>query len=89
MPTPPNASIPSPLRLSDDQISTIMQLSRPLQPNEPVMFFEMVAAKLQGRADVGDGALFRICRELQRELLIPPLETRQGSGNGLHRGKYW
>ena len=51
-------------------------------------FLEMVAAKLRGRCngELGDGVIFRLCRGLQHELLIPPLESHHGNVKGV--GKY-
>jgi hypothetical protein len=72
----------TPLALSDEQLTTIMQLSRPLQPAQRVAFFEMLVAKLNGRGEIGDGQLFQICRELQRQYFSPP-EFNQDEG-----GKY-
>ena len=67
--------IPEPLRLTDAQLTTIMQLSRPLQPAQRRIFVEMIAAQLNGH-EVGDGQLYRICRELQRQVLGAPIERR-------------
>jgi hypothetical protein len=41
-----------------------------------------VSAKLQGRGELGDGAIYRLCRELQRELFSPPLATERGHRRG-------
>ena len=77
------SSTPPPLALSDEQITTVMQLARPLPPEQRVQFLEMVAARLNGKRDVGDGAIYQLCRELQRELFSPP-----DLGNNNHVGKY-
>jgi hypothetical protein len=69
----------SPIALTDEQITTIMQLTRPLQPDQRVAFFEMLAAKLNGRREIGDGTIYRLCRELQREVFAPPVIERTGS----------
>jgi hypothetical protein len=61
--------------LSDAQLTAIMQLARPLSPDQRSTFLEMVATKLNGCGEIGDGALFRLCRELQRQVFSPPLET--------------
>jgi hypothetical protein len=77
---------PAPLALSDSEISTIMALARPLPPVQRTAFLEMVAAKLRERCngDVGDGVIYQLCRDLQRELFSPPLEADER-----HRvGKY-
>jgi hypothetical protein len=65
-----------PLALTDAQITTVMQLSRPLLPAQRVAFLEMVAAKLNGQRELGDGTLYQICRELQKQLLSAPVELR-------------
>jgi hypothetical protein len=72
----------SPLQLSDSEITMVMQLSRPLSPAQRVAFLEMLATKLDGQRELGDGAIYRLCRELQREYFNPP---QFGSDNG---GKY-
>jgi hypothetical protein len=65
-----------------------MQLARPFLPDQRTAFLQMVAAKLRERCngDVGDGVIYRLCRELQRELLVPPLESHHGHVK--HVGKY-
>lgn len=77
---------PQPLALSDSEITTIMGLARPLLPDQRIAFFEIIATKLRGHRDLGDGAIYRLCRELQREMLIPPLATHHGHVRGV--GKY-
>ncbi len=63
------ASDQPPLALTDLQVTTIMQLARP--------FLEMLAAKLNGRREIGDGELHRIVRTIIRDhhLFDAPLET--------------
>jgi hypothetical protein len=61
-----------PLALSDAQVSAIMAVSRPLSPDQRSRFLEMLAAKLTGQRELGDGAIYRLCRELQREYFSPP-----------------
>jgi hypothetical protein len=68
--------MPTPIHLSDSEITTIMQLSRPLSPPQRVAFLEMLAAKLNGQREIGDGMLHQICRELQRQVLGAPTEHR-------------
>jgi len=60
---------PTPLALSDSQITAVMALARPLLPSQRTAFLELLAAKLDGQREPGDGALYRICRELQRQVL--------------------
>ena len=69
-----------PLALSDAQLTTIMQLSRPLLPAQRIAFLEMLAAKLNGRGELGDGTLYQLCRELQRQHFSPPEFDRDEGG---------
>jgi hypothetical protein len=88
MPSPPARSHasdqpPAPLALTDAQITIVMQLARPLSPDQRTAFVELLVAKLNGHREIGDGALYQVCRDLQRELFSPPLETHHH-----HVGKY-
>ena len=65
-----------PLALTDSQITTIMQLVRPLLPAQRTAFLELLAAKLNGKREIGEGELYQICRELQRQYFDPPIENR-------------
>jgi hypothetical protein len=56
----------APLALSDLEISTIMQVSRPLDPEARSRSIEIVASKL------GEGTVWRVCAETQRQLFRPP-----------------
>jgi hypothetical protein len=62
-----------PLALTDAQITTVMQLSRPLHPAQRVAFVELLVARLNGQHVIGDGQLYQICRELQRQVLGAPV----------------
>jgi hypothetical protein len=79
-PDPASDQPPAPLALTDAQITTIMALARPLLPDQRTAFLEMVAAKLRElcNGDVGDGVIYRLCRELQREFFDPPLSHAPG-----------
>jgi hypothetical protein len=68
---------PAPIALSDAQVTTIMQLSRPLLPDQRIAFVELLTAKLNGQHEIGDGELHRLCRDLIKEhrLFDPPLST--------------
>lgn len=71
------ASDQPPLALTDLQVTTIMQLARPLAPDQRTAFLEMLAAKLNGRREIGDGELHRLVRTIIRDhnLFDAPLET--------------
>jgi hypothetical protein len=48
-----------------------------LLPSQRTAFLEMLAAKLDGQRELlGDGAIYRLCRELQRQVLGAPIEHR-------------
>jgi hypothetical protein len=74
----------SPIRLSDDQLATLMHLAQPLQPQCREAFLHILARELQGRADVGDGELHRVAREVIRSnsLFDPPEFTNNGGRAG-------
>jgi hypothetical protein len=76
--------VPAPLALTDAQIASIMGLERPLLPHQRTAFLEMLATKLNGQSEIGDGAIYRLCRDLQRELFSPP---EFGRDNGASRSR--
>ena len=78
---------PLPLALSDSQLTAIMGLARPLQPAQRVAFLQMVAAKLNGQRELGDCAIYRLCRELQHELFSPPEFGRDSGASRSRRGR--
>ena len=51
-----------PLALTDAQITCIMALARPLLPDQRPAFVELLAARLNGRREIGDGQLHQLCR---------------------------
>jgi hypothetical protein len=65
---------PTPLALSDAEITMIMQCSRPLQPDDRSRFIELVAAKVRGAKEIGEGEVWRACVEAQRALFSPPID---------------
>jgi hypothetical protein len=54
----------TPLRLSDDQLTAVMRLAQPLQPQCRDAFLRILAHELRGRIDVGDGELHRVARDV-------------------------
>jgi hypothetical protein len=62
----------TPISLSDDQLSTIMQLATPLSPPDRARFLELVAERLRDQETVGDGSISRLCRELQARFFKAP-----------------
>jgi hypothetical protein len=77
----------TPIALTDDQITSIMQLAAPLSPADRVRFLQLIAERLRNQDDVGDGSISRLCRELQRQFFTPPsTETARGSPRHLKVG---
>jgi hypothetical protein len=68
-----------PIHLSDSQLEQILRAAAPLAPNERSAFLADVAAALHGQAR-GDGAVFRVIREIQKRYFRPPELTPGGSG---------
>lgn len=70
-----------PLRLSDQQQSTILRASYALEPAAQKLLHERVLEELQAVPELGDGVVHRVCRSVQRELWTPPndaLKYRHG-----------
>jgi hypothetical protein len=70
----PNPS-PRPLALSDAQMTALLHAAQPLDRDLREPFLRAVARALQGREPLGDGEVFRVIREVQREFWHPPVET--------------
>jgi hypothetical protein len=68
--------MPKPLALSDAEITTIMAACRPpaVEAREP--FLLAVAQTIAGLDEHADGAVYRICRELQCRFFEPPRLAR-------------
>ena len=60
-----------PLRLSEQELQTVLDAARPLAPDLQDQFVSAVAHALQGR-EIGVGAVARVCRELQKHYFNPP-----------------
>jgi hypothetical protein len=67
-----------PIALSDTQMDTIVRLAGPLPPPDRDVYLREVAAALDGREEIGDGFVARVCAEVQRRLWHPPLEHAAG-----------
>jgi len=61
-----------PLKLTDDQLSAVMRAAAPLAPFQREQFLQELAAALQGQQEIGDGALYRAIREVQRKHFDSP-----------------
>ena len=60
-----------PLAISDRQLDAILHACEPLQPMERSAFLAALAHRLRGE-EIGDGLLFRVIREVLREVWSPP-----------------
>jgi hypothetical protein len=71
MPVPPAL-----LSLSDSQITAVMAAAKVLAPPDRSAFLELLAQELATQrvngAELGDGAVYRVVRELQRRFWDPP-----------------
>jgi hypothetical protein len=61
--------VEKPIALSDTGMTQIMAACRPLSPIDRARFLQLLAERLNGKREVGDGEVYRLVRELQRELL--------------------
>jgi hypothetical protein len=68
-----------PIHLSDSQLEQILRAAAPLAPNDRSAFLADVAAALHGQA-LGDGAVFRVIREIQGRYFRPTEFAPGGSG---------
>jgi hypothetical protein len=64
-----------PIRLTDAQLTAVFQAARPLAVASRDVFLLDLAAALQGQANLGDGTIFRLIREVQRRHFDPPQLT--------------
>jgi hypothetical protein len=70
-----------PLCLSDSQMDALLRLAAPLAPHCRDAFLRILAHQLRDRADVGDGELHRIAREIIKSyrLFDPPAQSENSS----------
>jgi hypothetical protein len=61
------------LRLTDTELNIVMRAARPLVVQDRDPFLHEVAERLSGLPQLGDGLVFQICREVQREHWEPPV----------------
>jgi hypothetical protein len=64
--------VQSPIRLSDAELDQLYRAAAPLPIHLRETFLERVAERLRGEREVGAGNVFRIARDVQRELFDPP-----------------
>jgi hypothetical protein len=66
-PTPPR-----PVSLSDEAMLFVMRVTEPLHPNDRSAFLKTLATRLRGEAELGDGVIFRVAREVLRSGFFKP-----------------
>src|SRR5262245_23284455 len=59
--------MPSILRLSDQQISELIALTKPLLPHYRDVFLQLFALEFQGRSTIDDGECYRAARQIIRD----------------------
>jgi hypothetical protein len=73
-----------PLCLTDSEMQIVLDAARPLHPAGRDAFLQELAAELASLPMLGDGAVARVAREIQRRHFDPPLLTVEPHG---HRGR--
>jgi hypothetical protein len=56
------------ISFTDQQLAALRAAAKPLSPWDRSRFLQIVADRLMGK-DLGDGAVYRVIRETQREFL--------------------
>jgi hypothetical protein len=78
------------LRLSDAQLDQVFRAARPLPVRDRDAFLQMIADRLCGCPEPGDGQVFRVVAEVQRRFHHPPLGTDEdGHERNPPRGAKW
>jgi hypothetical protein len=78
-----------PFSMSDTELRVLMRLAEPVAPRLRGQFMETVAAELQGAQ--GDGATYRIARDVQRRFLNAsggPLPAVRSAARVPHRNAF-
>ena len=75
-------SVPNPMapRISDRQQTAILRAANPLEGYQRDAFLAALSLLLKDRDDIGDGELFRILRELQKEHFDFPVLNANSRG---------
>jgi hypothetical protein len=61
-----------PIALTDSELDIVFAAARPLAVQDRDPFLRDVAERLAALPHLGDGLVFQICREVQREHWDPP-----------------
>jgi hypothetical protein len=60
-----------PLHFSDEEMTLLLELSRPIEPAQRTAFLDAVAAAIEGQAS-GPGLVRQTARRVQRQFWTPP-----------------
>jgi hypothetical protein len=63
----------TPLKLTDTELDIVFAAARPLEVADRDLFLRDVAERLAALPHLGDGLVFQICRDVQREHWVPPV----------------
>ena len=58
-----------PIKLSDDELDTVLAAARPLPSERRDEYLQAVATALQNCREIGPGVVHQVCREQQRIFL--------------------
>jgi hypothetical protein len=68
--------MPSPISLTDSELTAIMDAARPLQPHDRDRFLRQIAEAIVAMPERGDGAIHRAIRSVWREYFdVPDLRS--------------
>jgi hypothetical protein len=73
----------TPLKLTDSEMAIVFDAARPLQVQDRDAFLQAVATQLAALPHLGDGAVHRVCAEVQRRIGAG-LGTDMAEGKPLH-----
>jgi hypothetical protein len=74
-----------PLQLNDDEMKILRRLAEPIDQQRRPQFLEEVAAELEASrqaGEIGEGAVHRVARALQRRFWDPPQEAAEPRHDG-------
>jgi hypothetical protein len=63
------------IALDKDEFEQINFAARPLEPRARSEFLAALVAALEHQPQRGPGAIYRVCRDLQRRFFDPPIST--------------
>jgi hypothetical protein len=66
------------VHLTSAQETQILRAAYALPSAERELLRQRVLEKLEAAPEIGDGAVYRVCRPIQRELFQPPPDVSQG-----------